>query len=134
MIGCRGAGPPAGPIAEDRKVTTDHAPGMAVHRSGSGPDLVLFHGGMGSWKHWIRNIEPLATRFTVHALDHPSYGDSAPVARETTGAAYLDLVHGLFLEMVPGDAPLRFAGFSFGGAIAPNPPRPLPPPRAHPCP
>src|SRR2546425_12750574 len=93
---------------------------MAVHRSGSGPDLVLFHGGMGSWKHWIRNIEPLATRFTVHALDHPSYGDSAPVARETTGAAYLDLVHGLFLEMFPGDAPLRFAGFSFGGAIAAN--------------
>src|SRR5439155_429597 len=82
MIGCRGAGPPAGPIAEDPKVTTDHAPGMAVHRSGSGPDLVLFHGGMGSWKHWIRNIEPLATRFTVHALDHPSYGDSAPVFRE----------------------------------------------------
>jgi hypothetical protein len=24
---------------------------MAVHRRGRGPDLVLFHGGMGSWKH-----------------------------------------------------------------------------------
>jgi len=32
------------------------APAMAVRRSGSGPDVVLFHGGMGSWKHWIRNI------------------------------------------------------------------------------
>jgi pimeloyl-ACP methyl ester carboxylesterase len=73
---------------------------------------------MGSWKHWTRNIEPLATRFTVHALDHPSYGDSAPVARETTGAAYLDLVHRLFVEMFPGEGPLRLAGFSFGGAIA----------------
>src|SRR5439155_143978 len=68
-------------------------PALAAHRSGSGPDLVLFHGGMGSWKHWIRNIEPLATRFTVHALDHPAYGASAPVPRETTGAAYLDLAH-----------------------------------------
>jgi len=93
---------------------------MAVHRRGSGPDLVLFHGGMGSWKHWVRNVEPLATRFTVHALDHPSYGDSASVARETTGPAYLDLVHALVVEMFPGEAPLRFAGFSFGGAIAAN--------------
>jgi len=91
---------------------------MAAHRSGSGPDLVLFHGGMGSWKHWIRNVEPLARHFTVYALDHPSYGDSASVPRETTGPAYLDLVHDLLLAMLPGTRPLRFAGFSFGAAIA----------------
>jgi pimeloyl-ACP methyl ester carboxylesterase len=91
---------------------------MAVRRSGRGPDVVLFHGGMGSWRHWTRNIEPLAARFTVHALDHPSYGASAAVPRETSGADYLDLVHRLFVEMFPGEAPLRFAGFSFGAAIA----------------
>ena len=96
------------------------APRMAVQRRGSGPDLVLFHGGMGWWKHWVRNIDALATRFTVHALDHPGYGASAPVARETTGPAYLDLVHELFGQMFPGDVPLRLAGFSFGGAIAAN--------------
>jgi pimeloyl-ACP methyl ester carboxylesterase len=93
---------------------------MAVRCQGRGPDLVLFHGGMGSWKHWIRNVEPLATRFTVHALDHPSYGASASVPRETTGPAYLDLVHELFVAMLAGRAPLRLAGFSFGGAIAAN--------------
>jgi 2-hydroxy-6-oxonona-2,4-dienedioate hydrolase len=114
-------------------VTIDGAPGMAVHRRGSGPDLVLFHGGMGSWRHWIRNIEPLATRFTVHALDHPSYGASASVPRETTGVAYLDIVHGLFLEMFPGDRLLRFAGFSFGGAIAANLARRLAPRVTHLC-
>jgi pimeloyl-ACP methyl ester carboxylesterase len=91
---------------------------MAVHRRGHGPDLVLFHGGMGSWRHWIRNVEPLATRFSVHALDHPSYGASAAVPRDTTGPAYLDLVHELLGEMLPDNAPLRLAGFSFGGAIA----------------
>jgi 2-hydroxy-6-oxonona-2,4-dienedioate hydrolase len=95
-------------------------PRMAVHRWGRGADLVLFHGGMGSWKHWIRNVDALAARFTVHALDHPSYGDSASVPRETTGPAYLDLVHRLFVEMFPGDRPLRLAGFSFGAAIAAN--------------
>jgi 2-hydroxy-6-oxonona-2,4-dienedioate hydrolase len=91
---------------------------MAVRRFGSGPDVVLFHGGMGSWKHWIRNVGPLSERFMVHALDHPSYGESPAVPRETSGTDYLDLVHRLIADMFPGPAPLRFAGFSFGGAIA----------------
>jgi pimeloyl-ACP methyl ester carboxylesterase len=106
---------------------------MAVRRLGHGPDLVLFHGGMGSWRHWTRNIESLAERFTVHALDHPSYGASAPVPRDTTGAAYLDLVHGLFVETFPGDRPLRLAGFSFGGAIAAHLARRLGPRVTHLC-
>jgi|SRR5581483_11552419 pimeloyl-ACP methyl ester carboxylesterase len=96
------------------------APRMAVHRLGRGPDLLLFHGGMGSWRHWVRNVEALAAHYTVHALDHPSYGASAPVPRETTGRQYLDLMHELVTAMLPGDAPLRLAGFSFGGAIAAN--------------
>jgi 2-hydroxy-6-oxonona-2,4-dienedioate hydrolase len=104
---------------------------MAVHRCGHGPDLVLFHGGMGSWKHWIRNVEALGERFTVHALDHPSYGASAPVPRETTGPQYLDLVYALLLEMLPGKTPLRFAGFSFGAAIAANMARRLGPRVSH---
>ena len=106
---------------------------MAVRRLGQGPDLVLFHGGMGSWKHWIRNVEALGERFTVHALDHPAYGDSAPVPRETTGPQYLDLVHALLLEALPGEAPLRFAGFSFGGTIAANLARRLGPRVTHLC-
>ena len=106
---------------------------MAARTRGSGPDVVLFHGGMGCWRHWTRNIEPLAERFTVHALDHPSYGASASVPRETTGKEYLDLVHRLFLEMLPADAPLRFAGFSFGGAIAANLARRLGPRVTHLC-
>jgi pimeloyl-ACP methyl ester carboxylesterase len=106
---------------------------MAVRRSGRGPDLVLFHGGMGSWKHWIRNVGPLAERFTVHALDHPAYGGSAAVPRETTGPQYLDLVHGELLALLPGEAPLRFAGFSFGGAIAANLARRLGPRVTHLC-
>jgi len=114
-------------------VSPEPAPRMAVHRRGRGPDLVLFHGGMGSANHWIRNVEPLAARFTVYALDHPSYGASAPVPRETTGPAYLDLVHQLIVEMFPGQGPLRFAGFSFGGAIATNLARRLAPRVTHLC-
>jgi pimeloyl-ACP methyl ester carboxylesterase len=78
-------------------------------------------------------VEPLAARFTVHALDHPSYGDSASVPREMTGLAYLDLVHDLFVDMFPGEAPLRLAGFSFGGAIAARLARRLGPRVTHLC-
>jgi len=106
---------------------------MVVHRSGHGPDLVLFHGGMGSWKHWIRNVEPLAERFTVHALDHPGYGDSEAVPRETTGRQYLEVMRELFAQQFPGRAPLRFAGFSFGGAIAAHLARRLAPRVTHLC-
>lgn len=106
---------------------------MAVHTRGRGPDVVLFHGGMGSWRHWARNVGPLAEHFTVHALDHPAYGASAAVPREMTGPEYLDLVHTLFVQMFPGDAPLRLAGFSFGGAIAAHLARRLGPRVRHLC-
>src|SRR5262249_62227247 len=57
----------------------------------------------------------------------------ATVPREPRGAAYLDLVHRLFVEMFPGDAPLRLAGFSFGGAIAASLARRLGPRVSHLC-
>jgi pimeloyl-ACP methyl ester carboxylesterase len=113
--------------------TSSAEPMMAVRTVGRGADVVLFHGGMGCWKHWTRNIDALAARFTVHALDHPSYGASAAVPREMTGADYIDLVHRLFLDMFPGDHPFRFAGFSFGGAIAANLARRLGPRVSHLC-
>ena len=82
-------------------MVSDEAPRMAVRTSGKGADVVLFHGGMGCWQHWIRNVDALAARFTVHALDHPSYGASASVPRETTGAEYLELFTGSS-RAVPG--------------------------------
>ncbi len=42
------------------------------------PILLLFHGGSGSWIHWIRNVQPLARQFTVYAADLPGLGDSDP--------------------------------------------------------
>ncbi|MDA0654932.1 MAG: alpha/beta fold hydrolase [Proteobacteria bacterium] len=101
-------------------VQSEARPAVAFETKGSGPDLVLFHGGFGCRKHWARNVDALAEHFKVHALDHPSYGESAPVSREMTGPEYLDFFYARLLEMFPGDAPLKFAGFSFGGAISTN--------------
>ena len=50
-----------------------------VWGEGSGkPTLLLFHGGSGSWIHWIRNVQPLSQHFTVYAADMPGLGDSDP--------------------------------------------------------
>ena len=50
-----------------------------VWGEGSGkPALLLFHGGSGSWIHWIRNVLPLSQHFEVYAADLPGLGDSDP--------------------------------------------------------
>src|SRR5699024_1978152 len=43
---------------------------------GKGPPLILLHGAYGSWTHWLRNIEALATQCCVIAPDMPGFGDS----------------------------------------------------------
>lgn len=92
--------------------------GVAYRVFGSGTPICLLHGGAGNWQHWVRNVDALATRFRVLAVDLPSYGDSATIPWETGVGDYLDLVHAALAEMV-GDTPrLHIAGFSFGGFIA----------------
>src|SRR5258708_25507595 len=50
-----------------------------VWGEGSGkPILLLFHGGSGSWIHWIRNVQPPAQHFTLYPADLPGLGDSQP--------------------------------------------------------
>jgi 2-hydroxy-6-oxonona-2,4-dienedioate hydrolase len=93
-------------------------PRLNVCCDGNGPALVLIHGGMGSWNHWIRNIEVLAPYFRVHAIDLPGYGESPPVDREMSGDDFKDLVCRAIDGIVGEGAPFRLAGFSFGGAIS----------------
>ena len=54
---------------------------MVFRRWGSGPPLLLLHGGHGAWSHWVRNVLPLAEHFTVLAADMPGYADSADLPR-----------------------------------------------------
>lgn len=91
--------------------------GIACRVEGSGPPLVLFHGGMGSWTHWIRNIPVLAHHFTVYAPDLPGCGDSASVPETIEHARYMDIVCDALAPIVAQE-PACIAGFSFGGAIA----------------
>jgi 2-hydroxy-6-oxonona-2,4-dienedioate hydrolase len=95
---------------------TNHS-GVAFRRWGGGPPLVLIHGGVGSWTHWIRNIDALAQRFGVLALDLPGFGSSADVPTGMSEDGYLDWVALAVSEAVDGGS-VDIAGFSFGGTVA----------------
>ena len=80
--------------------TKQLAGGVACHVEGSGPPLILFHGGMGSWTHWVRNIPALRERFTVYAPDLPGCGDSISVPDDVEHAKYVDIVCTAIAEIV----------------------------------
>ncbi|MEE2688566.1 MAG: alpha/beta hydrolase [Pseudomonadota bacterium] len=89
---------------------------LNVERKGSGHPLFLFHGGMGSWTHWIRNIDVLAEHFEVRAVDAPSYGESEQVDYGLTPQEYLQVFIASIAKLVADDESFSVAGFSFGGA------------------
>ena len=107
-----------GVAAEAVLIETPCGDGTMVWRIwGAGPPLVLFHGGYGSWTHWIRNVLPLSRAFSVIAPDLPGLGASAtpPEPHTAEGLARI-LVDGLD-TILPRDERLHLAGFSFGGVL-----------------
>ena len=82
------------------------------------PPVVLFHGGSGSWTHWLRNIEFLvAAGRQVLVPDLPGFGDSAGLPNGGDADMLADvLAHGLAQLLGPRACDL--VGFSFGGMAA----------------
>jgi pimeloyl-ACP methyl ester carboxylesterase len=107
-----------GVAAEAQRIETPCGSGVMVWRIwGSGPPLILLHGGYGSWTHWIRNVLPLAREFTVIAPDLPGLGESAtpPEPHTAEGLAAI-IIEGLEIVAPKNTAP-HIAGFSFGGVL-----------------
>jgi 2-hydroxy-6-oxonona-2,4-dienedioate hydrolase len=108
-------------IADRRHLETPcrrTAGGVAWRAFGGGEPLVLVHGGAGSWLHWVRNVDALAERFRVVAVDAPAYGDSEPMPKDITNEGYLELFREAVDEMAEGAPRIHLAGFSFGGFVA----------------
>jgi 2-hydroxy-6-oxonona-2,4-dienedioate hydrolase len=84
--------------------------------AGTGDPLLLVHGGYGSWTHWIANIEPLARRRRVIALDLPGFGASfnpkPAYSIEQYAAAVRGVLDALKIERA------AIAGFSFGCVVS----------------
>ncbi|MBL8337289.1 MAG: alpha/beta hydrolase [Rhodoferax sp.] len=107
-------------LAQQGSVHRVTLPGAEVtwRRFGSGPPLVLVHGGHGSWLHWARSIPVLARHCTLWVPDLPGYGAS-PVAPPVGDLAALVQATATTLDhLVGAGTPVRLAGFSFGGLVA----------------
>src|SRR5687767_2912815 len=91
--------------------------GLAVRTWGAGEPLVLLHGGMGTWNHWSRNVDALARKYAVHALDMPGYGESPTVDGDMPEDGYAAMVAEA-VGAIGSYEPVRLAGFSFGGIVA----------------
>lgn len=109
------------PLIDRRHVETPchtTSAGVAYRALGDGAPIVLLHGGAGDWRHWVMNVDALATRFRVLAFDLPNYGDSAGFGWEIATDDFLDLVETAVTEAVDTAARVHLAGFSFGGYLA----------------
>ena len=103
-----------------RRHATPCGDGTIVWREwGAGVPVVLYHGGYGSWQHWMRNIGPLTeARHRVVAPDLPGLGESAMPPPTDNLDDVSDIVcDGLARVLAPGER-FHLVGFSFGGQIA----------------
>ena len=96
---------------------TWHIWGQKTHRQALVP-VVLFHGGSGSWTHWLRNIEALVeSGRQVYVPDLPGFGDSDRPDSGNDADALPDPVE-QGLSLLLGSVACDFVGFSFGGMVA----------------
>lgn len=85
---------------------------------GSAPVAVLFHGGAGSWRHWIRTIPALVPTYRVLVPDLPGLGESDfPPDGDNAGAIAAIVADGID-AIVGADTTYDVVGFSFGGTMA----------------
>lgn len=90
---------------------------ITYRRSGSGPPLLLVHGGFGfDSRSWGAQLDGLADEFDVVAWDAPGCGGSDDPPESFSMADYADSLAG-FVAAVGIDRP-HVLGVSFGGALA----------------
>ncbi|MBR0657095.1 alpha/beta fold hydrolase [Plastoroseomonas arctica] len=99
-----------------RRVETPCGAGTMVwHVWGEGTPLVLLHGGVGSWRHWLRVIPAFSGERQVIVPDLPGFSESAvppSTAIEDVAAVVADGLRTITM------APVDLVGFSFGATVA----------------
>ena len=85
---------------------------------GGNPVVALFHGGAGSWRHWIRTIPALLPSYRVLAPDLPGLGESDDPPNGEDADAIAAIVADGIDRLIGQDAPYDVVGFSFGGTMA----------------
>ena len=85
---------------------------------GTAPVVVLFHGGAGSWRHWIRSIEVLVQTYRVLVPDLPGLGESDFPPDGDNADAIATIVADGIDSVIGRSTTYDVVGFSFGGTMA----------------
>jgi pimeloyl-ACP methyl ester carboxylesterase len=105
--------------AAARRIETPCGDGTMVWRVwGEGPPLVLLHGGSGSWRHWVRNVEALARDRQVICPDLPGLGESAMPPAAESPAPVAAVVRAGLAEVLGAGTRYDLCGFSFGAMLS----------------
>lgn len=89
---------------------------IAYRRNGTGPALVLLHGGVCDSRVWRVELESFADAFTVVAWDAPGCGGSADAPESFRMADYAQCLRSL-LQLLGLDR-VHLLGHSWGAALA----------------
>jgi pimeloyl-ACP methyl ester carboxylesterase len=91
---------------------------IAYRRVGTGPPLVLLHGGLSDGRSWAPQLLHLADAYDVIAWDAPGCGGSVDPTAELDLDDYADAVAALVRTLAV--VPVHLAGHSFGAGLAIN--------------
>jgi len=94
-------------------VSRDGTP-IAVECAGSGPGLLIVHGGSGDRTRWKPLLPLFAKQFSVCAMDRRGHGESAPGSHYTLQKEFEDVA--AVVNSRPG--PVFVLGHSYGGVCS----------------
>jgi pimeloyl-ACP methyl ester carboxylesterase len=105
-------------MTDDRRMEHVGVGGLriAYRRAGSGPPLLLVHGGLGDSRDWRRQLEGLGDELTVVAWDAPGCGGSDDPPEWFRLPDYADCLAGFVAALDLGRP--HVCGLSFGGGLA----------------
>ncbi|MGZ8614991.1 MAG: alpha/beta fold hydrolase [Actinomycetota bacterium] len=89
---------------------------IAYERAGSGPPLVLLHGGLSDHREWRAQVDGLADTFTVVAWDTPGCGGSTVPPATFRMSDYAEALAGLISAL--GLERPHVLGLSWGSTLA----------------
>jgi len=108
--------PEPGPLLLERRTVEVGGTQLSYHQRGSGRDVVLLHGGMGSAEDFTPVLDTLALEFRVTAIDRPGFGLSEARGNDATYPGNARQVEGLITAL--GLTRPILVGHSHGGGVA----------------
>lgn len=83
---------------------------------GRGRPVILLHGWLESWDHWLSTMESLGSRHKTYALDFWGFGESGKQGESFTVRDYVEMVNQFMERLGIEHAPI--VGHSMGGTVS----------------